>query len=72
MRVNLPAKAMPANTGGQRIAVGPYNRNDGFSPGSAIVLHVPGLDTQAAMNRTGAVAADQHGAARSPSASRSS
>ncbi len=46
---------MPANTGGQRIAVGPYDRNDGFSPGSAIVLHIPGLDTQAAMNRTGAV-----------------
>jgi hypothetical protein len=54
-RVNLPANAMPANTGGQRIAVGPFDRNDGFSPGSAIVLHVPGLDNQAAMNRTGAV-----------------
>ncbi|HXO09006.1 MAG TPA: hypothetical protein VN880_13290, partial [Solirubrobacteraceae bacterium] len=54
-RVNLPAKAMPANTAGQRITVGPYNRNDGFSPGSAIVLHVQGLDNQRAMNRTGAV-----------------
>jgi hypothetical protein len=55
VRVKLPAGAMPANTSGQRIAVGPYDRNDGFSPGSAILLHVPGLDTQAAMNRTGAV-----------------
>ena len=54
-RVKLPANAMPANTNGQRIAVGPYDRNDGFSPGSAILLHIPGLDTQAAMNRTGAV-----------------
>jgi hypothetical protein len=54
-RVRLPAAAMPANTQGQRIAVGPWNRNDGFSPGSAIVLHIPGLDTQKAMNRTGAV-----------------
>ena len=55
VRVKLPAAAMPANTNSQRIAVGPYDRNDGFSPGSAILLHVPGLDTQAAMNRTGAV-----------------
>jgi hypothetical protein len=55
LRVRLPAGAMPVSTKGQRIAVAPYDRNDGFSPGSDIVLHVPGLDTQAAMNRTGAV-----------------
>ncbi len=55
VRVKLPAAAMPTNTSGQQIAAGPYDRNDGFSPGSAILLHVPGLDTQAAMNRTGAV-----------------
>jgi hypothetical protein len=55
LRINLPSRLMPANTSGARIAAAPYNRNDGFSPGSAIVLHVPGLDTQAAMNRTGAV-----------------
>jgi hypothetical protein len=54
-RVRLPAAAMPANTSGQRIAVGPWDRNDGFSPGSAIVLHIPGLDTPKAMNRTRAV-----------------
>ena len=42
--------AMPINIKGVRIAVGPYDRNDGFSPGSAIVLHVPGLDTAAALN----------------------
>ena len=55
VRLRLPAGAMPVNTKGQRIAIAPYNRNDGFSPGSDVVLHVPGLDNQAAMNRTGAV-----------------
>ena len=55
LRLAMPAAAMPANIHGARIAVGPYDRNDGFSPGSAIVLHVPGLDTAAALNRTGAV-----------------
>ena len=46
---------MPVNTKGVRIAPGPYDRNDGFSPGSTIVLHVPGLDNAAALKRTGAV-----------------
>lgn len=54
-RVNLPAAAMPVNTKGQRINPGPWNRNDGFSPGSAILLHIPGLDNAGAMRRTGAV-----------------
>lgn len=55
LRVHLPAAAMPVNVHGARIAAAPYDRADGFSPGSAIVLRIPGLDTSAAMNRTGAV-----------------
>ena len=55
VRLNLPQNAMPVNTNGARIAVAPYDHNDGFSPGSAIVLHIPGLDNQAALTRTGAV-----------------
>ena len=55
VRVAMPAAAMPVNAHGARIAAGPYDRNDGFSPGSAIVLHIPGLDSPAALNRTGAV-----------------
>ena len=55
LRVNLPANAMPVNTKGQRIGVGQYNRNDGFSPGSAMIVHVPGLDNAKAFARTGAV-----------------
>ena len=56
LRVSLPAAAMPANTKGVRVNPGAWNRNDGFSPGSAVVLHVPGLDNAAALKRTGPVA----------------
>jgi len=55
LRINLPAAAMPVNVKGVRVSPGPYDAEDGFSPGSAIVLHVPGLDTAAALHRTGAV-----------------
>jgi hypothetical protein len=54
LRVHLPAEAMPTNSKGQRIAVTQYDRNDGFSPGSTVVIHVPGLDDAAAFRRTGA------------------
>ncbi len=54
LRVNLPAGAMPKNTSGQRVSVAPYDRADGFSPGSAAIVHVPGLDNAAAFTRTGA------------------
>jgi hypothetical protein len=46
---------MPVNAQGQRISAAEYNRNDGFSPGSAMVLHVPGLDNDRAFQRTGSV-----------------
>jgi hypothetical protein len=54
LRVNLPAGAMPISAAGQRVSVAPYDRADGFSPGSAAILHVPGLDNAAAFTRTGA------------------
>jgi hypothetical protein len=55
LRVHLPQAAMPTNTGGVQMQVSPYDAADGFSPGSAILLQVPGLDNPAAMARTGAV-----------------
>ena len=55
MRVDLPQAAMPTNTNGVQINVAPYNRNDGFSPGSSIVARVPGLDNQAAFDQTNPV-----------------
>ena len=54
LRVALPAGAMPVNSSGQRVSVAPYDRADGFSPGSAAIVHVPGLDNAAAFARTGA------------------
>ena len=62
LRVHLPASAMPVNTKGSGRRSRQYDRNDGFSPGSAIVVHVPGLDNAAAFNRTGAVTLHEHGA----------
>ncbi len=52
VRVHLPQAAMPKN--GSNVAINPaeWNRNDGFSPGSDIVVRVPGLDNPAAMNKT--------------------
>ena len=54
-RVNLRTASMPANRLGVHIDASPYNASDGFSPGQTIVLKVPGLDTKAALDRTGAV-----------------
>jgi hypothetical protein len=55
LRVQLPQAAMPRNAGGAQMNVSPYDAADGFSPGSAIVVHVPGLDNPTAMSKTGAV-----------------
>jgi hypothetical protein len=55
LRVDLPQAAMPTNQAGAQIDVGPYNRNDGFSPGSAIVARVPGLDNPDALAATNPV-----------------
>ena len=46
---------MPTNTNGVQVSVAPYNRNDGFSPGSSIVVRVPGLDNPAALAQTNPV-----------------
>src|SRR5689334_21180409 len=55
LRVDLPQAAMPSNTNGTPINVAPYDRFDGFSPGSSIVARVPGLDNQAAFDQTNPV-----------------
>src|SRR4051794_37982837 len=55
LRLNLQLADMPANAAGKPIDPTEYNRNDGFSPGSLIVARIPGLDTQAAFDRTGLV-----------------
>lgn len=55
LRVDLNLLSMPRNTAQKPIDPADYDRNDGFSPGSAITTKVPGLDNAAALNRTGAV-----------------
>jgi len=50
-RVHLAEASMPANAGGVHIDPTEWNRNDGFSPGTPILTHVPGVDLRA----TGAV-----------------
>ncbi|HEV7762395.1 MAG TPA: hypothetical protein VGO78_25475 [Acidimicrobiales bacterium] len=46
-RVRFAADALPANTAGVHIDPTELNRNDGFSPGSAIAVLLPGLDLAA-------------------------
>ncbi|MEU4690468.1 hypothetical protein [Actinoplanes sp. NPDC023714] len=46
-RVHFPAGALPANVAGEHIDPAEWNRQDGFSPGTPILVHVPGLDPAA-------------------------
>jgi hypothetical protein len=48
-RLDLPRDAMPRNKDGVPIDPTDMNRADGFSPGSMVVIKVPGLDNQAAL-----------------------
>jgi hypothetical protein len=51
-RVALTKAELPANAQGVRIDPSEWNRNDGFSPGQTIVVHVPSLTSQAAFTRS--------------------
>ena len=46
-RVQLAPDATPANAAGTHIDPTELNRNDGFSPGSAIAVLLPGIDPEA-------------------------
>ena len=52
LRLNLRKADMPRNKNGKPIDPTDMNRGDGFSPGSAILVKVPGLDTPAAVRRS--------------------
>jgi hypothetical protein len=54
-RINFTAAQMPADKKGKHIDPTEWNYNDGFSPGQAIVVKVPGMDNQAAFANTGLV-----------------
>jgi hypothetical protein len=51
-RVNLPLAGMPRNVAGVPIDPTEWNRNDGFSPGSMVLTHVPGIDLAATWKRS--------------------
>jgi hypothetical protein len=51
-RLNLPRDGMPRNAGGVPIDPTDMNRADGFSPGSMLVVKVPGLDNPEALERS--------------------
>src|SRR5215208_973293 len=63
-QLNLKTASMPANRFGVHIEAADYNYSDGFSSGQEIVTKVPGLDTQRALRRTGAVRLTDLGAYR--------
>ncbi len=66
-RVDLQTESLPANASGTHIDATPYNLSDGFSPGPAIVLRVPGLTSEAALEETGAVPINHIGEYARPS-----
>ena len=51
-RLRIPAAAMPINAGGVRWNPKDVNRSDGFSPGTSMVVRLPGLDTPAAVTKS--------------------
>lgn len=53
-RLALKASFLPANVNGVRISPVQPNRNDGFSPGSTLMVQVPGID----LAKTGAPTVD--------------
>ena len=54
-RLNFQTDEMPQNKAGVPIDPTDFNRADGFSPGSAITVKIPGVQTQAAFDNTGFV-----------------
>ena len=55
LRLNLNIASTPKNAAGTPIDPTEWNRNDGFSPGQLIVVHIDGMDNQAAFDATGIV-----------------
>jgi hypothetical protein len=51
-RLNLLPTSTPRNIGGRPVDVLELNRHDGFSPGSAVITKVPGLDTPKAFENS--------------------
>ena len=70
-RLALQRSSMPRNKDGVPIDPTDMNRADGFSPGSALLTKVPGLDTPAAAAAEQAAAAERSSSEASPRTRRS-
>jgi hypothetical protein len=60
-RVNFNVLSMPSNRAGVPVLPAEYNRADGFSPGSMLITRVDGIDSEQALEATGAVPIDDLG-----------
>jgi hypothetical protein len=58
-RVHFNTESTPTNVEGKHVEAGPYDEADGFSPGSVILVKVPGIETTADVAATGAVAVNK-------------
>ena len=65
-RLDFQSDAMPQNKAGVPIDPTDFNRADGFSPGSAITVKIPEVETQAAFDNTGFVPLTDPGAYANP------
>jgi hypothetical protein len=68
LRVAFKTAGMPANVEGTHIEAGAYNESDGFSPGSVILVKVPGIETTADVHAVGAVPINHLGQYKRPNA----
>jgi hypothetical protein len=55
-QIDFTTEATPTNVEGKHIEAAPYNESDGFSPGSVILVKVPGIETTADVAATRSVA----------------
>ncbi|HEY2718619.1 MAG TPA: hypothetical protein VGI52_03245, partial [Solirubrobacteraceae bacterium] len=54
-RISFTTSATPTNVEGKHVEAAPYNAADGFSPGSVILVKLPGIQTKADLAATGSV-----------------
>jgi hypothetical protein len=67
-RINFKTAGTPTNAHGEHVEATPYNASDGFSPGSAILVKIPGIQTAADVRATGAVPINHLGQYKRPNA----
>jgi hypothetical protein len=67
-RIDFKTEAMPTNVEGRHIESAPYDASDGFSPGSVILVKIPGIETVADVKATKAAPINRLSRYKSPNA----